>query len=235
MQRIVITEGPDRVSEILIGNGIVGDFGEFLPSRSDRQRVAIITQPTVREIAERIDEALRNRGLVAAVVPIPDGEPAKTLATVESVALQLNDLGFSRRDTIVGVGGGAATDMAGFLGATYLRGVECIVVPTTLLGAVDAAVGGKTGVNAGGKNLIGAFAHPACVVIDVEAVRTIPLDMLRQGIAEALKAGLIGDRELVDLYRRHGIHAPLEEVIERAVRVKADICLLYTSDAADDN
>ncbi len=223
MQRIVITEGPDRVSEVLIGSGIVGDLPELLPSRSDRQRVAVITQPTVREIAERIAESLQNRGLFGAVVPIPDGEAAKTLATVESAALRLNDLGFSRRDTIVGVGGGAATDLAGFLGATYLRGVECIVVPTTLLGAVDAAVGGKTGVNAGGKNLIGAFAHPTRVVIDVEAVRTIPLDMLRQGTAEALKAGLIGDRELVDLYRRYGIDAPLEEVIERAVRVKADV------------
>jgi 3-dehydroquinate synthase len=223
MQRIVISEGPDSVSEVLIGNGILPELPEFLPWRSDRRRVAIITQPTVRAVADGIAESFEERGLAGAVVPIPDGEKAKTLSTVEAVALRLNDLGFTRRDTIVGVGGGAATDVAGFVAATYLRGVECIVVPTTLLGAVDAAVGGKTGVNAGGKNLIGAFRHPACVVVDVEVVRTIPPDLLRQGTAEALKAGFIGDPELVDLYRRNGIDAPLGEVIERAIRVKADV------------
>jgi len=223
MQHIVITEGSDSVSEVLIGTGILSDLPDLLPRRDDRKRVAIITQPTVRRIAERLLESLQRRGLFGAVVPIPDGEAAKTLATVESAALRLNDLGFGRRDTIVGVGGGAATDVAGFLAAVYLRGVECIAVPTTLLGAVDAAVGGKTGVNVGGKNLIGAFAHPALVVIDVDVVRTVPLDVLRQGTAEALKAGLIGDRGLVDLYYRHGIDAPLDEVIERAVRVKAGV------------
>lgn len=223
MQRIVITGGPGPVSEVLIGSGILSEFPELLPARSDRRRVGIITQPTVRAVADRIGESLEAHGLAAPVVQIPDGEGAKTLATIEAVALRLNDLGFSRRDTIVGVGGGAATDIAGFVAAVYLRGIECIVVPTTLLGAVDAAVGGKTGVNAGGKNLIGVFRHPARVVVDVDAVRTIPPLLLRQGTAEALKAGLIGDRELVDLYRRYGIDAPLDEVIERAIRVKADV------------
>ncbi len=223
MQHIVITEGSEHVSEVVIGQGTIDDFADHLPSRSDRQRVAIVAQPTVRGFADRIRTSLEAQGLTATILPIPDGEQAKTLTTIEDLALRLNDLGFTRRDTVVGVGGGAATDVAGFVAAIYLRGVECVVAPTTLLGAVDAAVGGKTGVNAGGKNLIGAFRHPARVVVDVDVVRTISPELLRQGTAEAVKAGFVGDRELVELYHRYGIDVPLEEVIERAIRVKADI------------
>ena len=170
-----------------------------------------------------MERSLVESGAAVAVVPLPDGERAKTLSTVEAVALELNRLGLSRGDTIVGIGGGAATDVAGFIAATYLRGVECVVAPTTLLGAVDASIGGKTGVNAGGKNLLGVFQHPSQVWIDVEAIRSLPRELLVQGTAEAVKAGFVGDPILVSLYQEHGIDAPLEEVIERAVAVKARI------------
>jgi len=223
MQRIVITEGEEAVSEIIIGDGLLADAAGYLLEREPRQRIAIIAQPTIGRFVEELVSSLATTGAAVSVVPLPDGEQAKTLATVEAVALELNRLGLSRGDTIVGIGGGAATDVAGFIAATYLRGVECVVAPTTLLGAVDASIGGKTGVNAGGKNLLGVFQHPSRVLVDIAAIRSIPDDLLIQGTAEALKAGLVGDPELVNLYREHGIHAPLEEVIERAIAVKAKI------------
>lgn len=223
MQRIMITEGDEAVSEIIIGDGLLTDAARHLPERESRQRIAIIAQPTIGPFVEELASSLATTGAAVAVVPLPDGEQAKTLATVEAVALELNRLGLSRSDTIIGIGGGAATDVAGFIAATYLRGVECVVVPTTLLGAVDASIGGKTGVNAGGKNLLGVFQHPSRVLVDVAAIRSIPDDLLIQGTAEALKAGFVGDPELIDLYRLHGIDAPLEEVVERAIRVKARI------------
>lgn len=223
MQRIMITEGDETVSEVIIGEGLLADAGRHLAERESRKRIAIIAQPTIRSFVDALASSLSGTGAEVAVVPLPDGEQAKTLATVETVVLELNRLGLSRSDTIVGIGGGAATDAAGFIAATYLRGVECVVAPTTLLGAVDAAIGGKTGVNVGGKNLLGVFQHPSRVLVDVAAVRSISDELLIQGTAEALKAGFVGDPGLVDLYREHGIDAPLQEVIERAISVKARI------------
>lgn len=223
MQRILITEGDDTVSEVVVGEGILADAARNLPERASRQRIAIVAQPTVGPFVDVVERSLAETGVEVAVVPLPDGERAKTLATVETVALELNRLELSRGDTIVGIGGGAATDVAGFIAATYLRGVECVVAPTTLLGAVDASIGGKTGVNVGGKNLLGVFQHPSQVWIDVGAIRSLPHELLVQGTAEALKAGFVGDPMLVSMYQEHGIDAPLEEVIERAVAVKARI------------
>ena len=223
MQRILITEGDTAVSEVVIGEGLLADAARHLPERESRQRIAVVAQPTIGPFVDELVSSLAETGAEVAVVPLPDGEQAKTLATVEAVALELNRLGLSRGDTIVGIGGGAATDVAGFVAATYLRGVECVVAPTTLLGAVDASIGGKTGVNAGGKNLLGVFQHPSRVLVDISAVRSIPDELLIQGTAEALKAGFVGDPGLVDLYHEHGIDAPLDEVIGRAIAVKARI------------
>jgi len=221
MQTVVITEGDEKVSEIVIGPGVLFEAGALLPIREARRKVAILSQPTVLEFADRIARSLSPVVQEVAIVSLPDGEGAKNLATVEATALELNRLGLSRDDTVVGIGGGAATDVAGFVAATYLRGIECIVAPTTLLGAVDASIGGKTGVNAGGKNLIGVFRHPSLVLVDVDAISTISRPLLIQGTAEALKTGLVGDPKLVDLYREYGLDAPLAEVIERAITVKA--------------
>ena len=221
MRTVVITEGADLVSEIVIGAGVLAAAGGHLPIREARRKVAILAQPTILDFADRIAQSLSSVVEEVAIVPLPDGEGAKNLATVEAITLELNHLGMTRDDTVVGIGGGAATDVAGFVAATYLRGIECVVAPTTLLGAVDASIGGKTGVNAGGKNLIGVFRHPRLVLVDVDAIATIPRPLLIQGTAEALKTGLVGDPELVDLYREFGLEAPLTEVIERAITVKA--------------
>jgi 3-dehydroquinate synthetase len=223
MQRVVITEGDLSVSEILIERGVLADAARHLPPRESRRQVAVLTQPNVLPLADAVAGSILDSGVAASVVPLPDGEAAKTLSVVEEVALALNRLGLTRADTVLGIGGGAATDVAGFVAATYLRGIECVLAPTTLLGAVDASVGGKTGVNVGGKNLVGVFRHPARVLVDIDVLETIPMDLRRQGTAEALKTGLVGDPNLVELYREYGIDAPLDEVVGRAIAVKARV------------
>jgi 3-dehydroquinate synthase/shikimate kinase/3-dehydroquinate synthase len=153
---------------------------------------------------------------------LPDGDAAKTLGTVETAYEWLSSLGMTRDDLVVAVGGGALTDVAGFVAATYLRGVEVSYLPTTLLGAVDAAVGGKTGVNVGGKNLVGVFRHPARIVVDLEILSRLPEQLLREGAAETVKAGFIADPEIVEEYERAGLAASLDRVVPAAIKVKVD-------------
>jgi 3-dehydroquinate synthase len=154
---------------------------------------------------------------------LPDREDAKTLAIAGTAYEWLATMGINRHDTVVAVGGGSVTDLAGFVAATYLRGIEAVHVPTTLLGAVDAAIGGKTGVNLGGKNLVGAFHHPTRVVIDLDLLDRLPAELKREGMAEALKAGLIADPALFDHLAEAGLDADLEFVVPRAVKVKANV------------
>jgi 3-dehydroquinate synthase len=186
--------------------------------------VGVITQPGVPlAIAESLAAEAVASGLAAGVLLIPDGERAKTLALVEDLCRRLADMGMDRSGAVVGVGGGAATDLAGFVAAVYLRGVAAHYVPTTLLGAVDASIGGKTGVNLKAKNQVGLFRHPERVVIDVDVLDALEPSLAVEGLAEALKAGLIGDPRLVDLLEGAGPQADLEEVVTRALAVKASI------------
>lgn len=219
MERILIHDGGFE-SEILIGGTALNNV---LPERDERRRVALLTQPATNPIAMKIASALEASGLETAVKVVPDREAAKTLQVAEACFLWMNSVGLTRGDSLVAIGGGAVTDVGGFIGATYLRGVETILVPTTLLAAVDAAIGGKTAVNVGGKNLAGVFRHPARVVVDLDVLAELPPPLLIEGSAEAIKAGLIADTDLVDLYEAHGLDAPLDEVVTRAIRVKADV------------
>lgn len=208
---------------VLVGRGLL-DAATVLGERPGRARVAVLAQPGLpSRLAEDLAQGFRREGLAAGVRLVPDGEAAKTVAVAEGVYRWLAGLQLNRADTVLGVGGGALTDLAGFVAATFLRGVESIYVPTTLLGAVDAAIGGKTGINLGAKNLVGAFHHPARVVIDADLLEGLPAPLLREGAAEALKAGLVGDPALVALYERDGLDADPAEVVLRAVRVKAGV------------
>lgn len=191
----------------------------IVPTR-ERGRVAIFHQPG-RPAA--IAESLAARLGESRLYELPDGEAAKDLDVAAALYRWLNDFGMTRSDTVVGVGGGAATDLAGYVAATYLRGIEAVYVPTTLLGAVDASVGGKTGVNVDGKNLVGVFAHPSRVVIDTAVLADLPAPVARQGHAEAVKAALIGSAELLALYETSGISADLETIVYEAIRVKAEV------------
>ena len=208
-------------SEVLIGPHLPD---RLLPDSEGRRAAAVLFQPSVAEWAERAAEGLRGRGVEAvASITLPDRDAAKTVETAGTVYKRLAEANLGRRDTIVGVGGGAATDLAGFVAATWLRGVECVLVPTTLLAAVDAAIGGKTGVNVAGKNLVGAFWRPSRVAISLRILEELPEELRREGAAEAVKAGLIADPVLAEMLDRRGLEAPLGEVVRRAVAVKTEV------------
>lgn len=222
VERILIEESGRAASVILVGRANRAD-PEHLVGDHRYARVAVFTQEPARGVAGEVAAALRDTGAEVGVETLPDREEAKALGVAETCYRWLNDQGLTRGDLIVGVGGGALTDVAGFVAATYLRGLPVVFVPTTLLGAVDAAIGGKTAVNVDGKNLAGVFKHPERVIIDVAVLEALPAGLLREGHAEALKAGLVGDAELVRLYERHGAQVSLEEVVRRAVAVKAAV------------
>ena len=210
MERILIG---DR-SEILVDRGLVS--GDVLPPRPNRDKVAVFTQPGATHLADLVVAGISARDV--GLMVLPDREEAKTLAIAGKAYEWLATMGMNRHDTVVGVGGGSVTDLAGFVAATYLRGIEAVHVPTTLLGAVDAAIGGKTGVNLGGKNLVGAFHHPTRVVIDLDLLDRLPAGLKREGMAEVLKAGLIADPALFDHLAEAGLDADLEFVVPRAVQ-----------------
>lgn len=199
---------------------------------SGAAQVALLHQPALSEVAAEIDAALQATGLSVLHLEVPDAEAGKTLKVAGECWDQLGDATFGRRDIIIGIGGGAATDLAGYVAAAWMRGVRVIQVPTTVLGMVDAAVGGKTGINtAAGKNLVGAFHEPDAVFIDLNRVLTLPDDEIIAGSAEIIKTGFIADEEILRLYESdpaaclkkevEGSHLP--ELIARSVRVKGSV------------
>ncbi|MFW5454712.1 3-dehydroquinate synthase [Thioalkalivibrio sulfidiphilus] len=196
MQTLTVELG-DRSYPIHIGRGLLDDPARFTP-RIRGKRVMIVTNETVAPLY--LDRLKRTLGdfRVEAVI-LPDGEEYKTLETLNQVYTALLEARFDRKATLVALGGGVIGDITGFAAASYQRGVDFIQVPTTLLSQVDSSVGGKTGVNHPlGKNMIGAFHQPRCVVIDTDTLDTLPDRELRAGIAEVIKYGLICDRPFFD-------------------------------------
>jgi 3-dehydroquinate synthase len=212
---------------VIIGTGLLGELERTL---AGRHKVAILHQPTLAQTAEAIRNALADNGIDAHRVEIPDAEKGKDLPVLGFIWEVLGRIGVGRKDAIVSLGGGAATDVAGFAAATWLRGVDIVHVPTTLLGMVDAAVGGKTGINTdAGKNLVGAFHQPAAVLIDLATLETLPRNELVAGMAEIVKAGFIADPVILDLIEADPEAAldptgtVLAELIRRAVATKAEV------------
>ena len=218
----IVTVDGKPATKVVIGRDLL-DVDPIVEHTDARRAVAIMTQPGP---PERIARALAGRlaeSFQVAVLTLADRDDAKQLDQVDRAYHWLHEFGLGRSDAIVAVGGGAATDAAGFVAATYLRGVESVYVSTTVLGAVDASLGGKTGINHGGKNLVGAFWHPARVVIDLDVLDAAPDTVRREGFAEAVKTGFIADPVIVDLCERHGLAAPLDEIVPRSVAVKAGV------------
>jgi 3-dehydroquinate synthase len=212
---------------VIIGTGLLGELTELLDGT---HRVAVLHQPVLSATAEEIRNHLSGRGTDAHRIEIPDAEAGKDLPVVGFIWEVLGRIGLGRRDVIVSLGGGAATDVAGFAAATWLRGVSIVHVPTTLLGMVDAAIGGKTGINTdAGKNLVGAFHQPLAVLIDLAMLETLPRNELVAGMAEVVKAGFIADPVILDIIERDPQAAidptgsVLPELIRRSVAVKADV------------
>lgn len=203
--------------EVLVGRGRPRPF---LPPSDGRARAVLLVQPGAEEVAEAVGEDIE---VPLDRIDLADGEAAKTLEAVGAVYTTLADLGIGRADTIVVVGGGAATDAGGFVAATWLRGIEVVQVPTTLVAAVDAAVGGKTAINVAGKNLVGAFWHPTRVIVDLDVLDALPPALRREGAAEVIKAGLLDAPDIVAAYREHGLDVDAERVVPPAIEVKARI------------
>jgi 5-deoxy-5-amino-3-dehydroquinate synthase len=197
---------PGSTYPVVVGAGAAGRLPDLLDPGA--RRVAVVTQPGV---GFAVDPGREHR-----VFPIGEGEQAKTLATVEELCRAWSQWGLSRGDQVVAVGGGVVTDTAGFAAAVYHRGVPVVHVPTTLLGMVDAAIGGKTGVNLPeGKNLVGAFWQPSAVVCDTDALDTLPERELRSGLGEMAKYHFLTGDDLLAL--------PLDERIAACARIKAAV------------
>ncbi|MGY1456985.1 3-dehydroquinate synthase [Streptomyces sp. SS8] len=214
--------------DVLVGQRLLDELPHLIGP--DARRVAVIHPEALTETGEVLREDLAGQGYEAIAIQVPNAEEAKTAEVAAYCWKALGQSGFTRTDVVVGVGGGATTDLAGFVAATWLRGVRWIAVPTTVLGMVDAAVGGKTGINtAEGKNLVGAFHPPAGVLCDLAALESLPVHDYVSGLAEIIKAGFIADPAILDLIESDpeaartpaGPHT--RELIERSIRVKAEV------------
>jgi len=223
---------PPRPYQARIENGLFTRAGallaELLPQSS---RIFVLTvAPVYRRWGPKLLRSLKASGFKPQVLQMPNGEPAKRLETVENLAEKLVRLGADRKAVIVALGGGVVGDVGGLLASLYMRGIELVQVPTTVLAQVDASVGGKTGVNlAAGKNLLGTFHHPRVVLIDPGVLSTLPNREFRAGLYEALKCGIIGDVELFlrfeqnrdKILKRDPLE--LEWLIVASVKLKAEV------------
>jgi len=195
---VTVTLDANRSYPIFIGEGVLSQVGAFIQSHILGKKALIITHPTLAPLyANVLAELLNNEAIQTTVFEIPEGESAKTMETVSKILDNLIQNQFERGDLLIALGGGVVGDIGGFAAAIYLRGIHFIQCPTSLLAQVDAAIGGKTGVNhPKGKNLIGAFYQPKAVFSDLATLKTLPKEEMRCGLAEVVKYGVISNPDL---------------------------------------
>ncbi|MDP2014644.1 MAG: 3-dehydroquinate synthase [Actinomycetota bacterium] len=217
----------EREYDVVIGRGVLSELHSLLEGST---RIAIVHAPTLSERAAALEAMLSVEGYEILGIQLPDAEAAKTSEVLAQCWAQLGAAGFTRNDTIVSLGGGATTDLAGFAAATWLRGIPLVHVPTTVLGMVDAAVGGKTGINtSAGKNLVGSFYSPVGVICDVDLLETLDQSDINAGLAEVVKVGFTSDPEILRIVQADLAAATdpssdvMIELIARAVQVKATV------------
>src|SRR3954468_2621609 len=213
--------------DVLVGNRLASFVPGLVQGASS---VLVIADEQVKERADVVQKALDEAGLHADIHVLPSGEQAKSLSVAASLWDELGRRRLTRNDAVVAVGGGATTDVVGFAAATWLRGIRVVHVPTTLLAMVDAAIGGKTGINTdAGKNLVGSFHPPAGVLVDLDVLDTLPQSEGVNGMAEVVKAGFSADPRILDLIDRDAAVAAdprgagARELIERSIRMKASV------------
>ena len=218
----IITVSSEHQYDVVIGNVWLG---ELISSISKYERVAVFFSESQKE---NIPQLSVNNEMH--YFPLPDGESAKSAQTLAQMWDWMGAAGFTRSDLVVAIGGGTITDAAGFLSATWLRGIDWIAIPTTLAGMVDASVGGKTGINSEyGKNLIGAFHSPRKVIIDSKWLKTLSSRDIAAGLAEVIKTGFIGDQSILDLMqdfdldRDRNNYEILDQLIEKSIAVKSGV------------
>jgi len=222
---------PDRSYDIVVGAGALDQLAQYLPLPAHASRVAVVTNAAVGALYEaRVVAGLEAMGLEAHIIHVPDGEEAKAINTLAMLWHRMAAIPLNRDDLVVALGGGVVGDLAGFAAASWNRGIAVAQLPTTLLAMVDAAIGGKTGINLPeGKNLVGAFHQPSVVLADTATLTTLPPRELIAGLGEVTKYGFIDDPVVLELLEkdpeaaRAGDPALLTEVVRRGAAVKARI------------
>ena len=217
--------------DVVIGRGLLDELVRAVRGiGSPPAAAAVVHAPTLLKTAEAVREALQDSGIDTHLLEIPDAEEGKTAGVLQFCWDVFAQIGLDRQGVVVGLGGGSVTDLAGFAAATWMRGVRVVQVPTTLLGMVDAAVGGKTGINTGaGKNMVGAFYEPGAVIVDLATLDSLPRNELVAGMAEVVKAGFIADPVILDIIEVDPAAAVdpsgdvLADLVRRAVAVKATV------------
>lgn len=210
---------------VKIGAGLLGRCGELAAPLLRGRRAVVCAGETVFPLyGETVLKSLREAGFTAEACVYPAGESAKTPETLVYIINKLAEYGLTRADAVVALGGGVSCDMAGLAAALYLRGVDCVLLPTTLLAAVDASVGGKTAVNLpAGKNQMGVFSQPRLVLCDTDSFRTLPDEVFAEGWAEVVKTAFLREGPLQKLLLDEAPETRLEEIVAACVRVKRDI------------
>ena len=225
--KIITVKGQDPY-DVVIGRGLLGEVATGLGA--DVRKVLVVHPVALTTSAEALRESLLGAGYETILAGVPDSEDAKRVEVAAFCWGIMGQADFTRSDAVIGFGGGSTTDLAGFVAATWLRGVKLIQVPTTLLGMVDAAIGGKTGINtAEGKNLVGAFHAPAKVVVDLDTLLTLAKNEILAGFGEVVKYGFIADPRILELIEEDVAKATdpasevFQEIIERSIAIKARV------------
>ena len=213
-----------REYDVIIGAGLLDRCGELIAACHAPCAAAIITDDTVNALyGQRVEASLVSAGYKTVRFVFPHGEENKNLLTFAAAQNFLAENRLSRTDLVVALGGGVVGDLAGFVAATYLRGIRFVQIPTTLLAAVDSSVGGKTAVDLpAGKNLCGCFAQPSLVICDYETLSTLPKETFADGCAEVVKYGVLTDSAFFSALEEKGVYGEEEDVITRCVSIKRD-------------
>jgi 3-dehydroquinate synthase len=210
----------------VVGRGLLLDVA---PALEGSKKALLISPAALSATAEKLREVLQDSGVEVLLAEVPSGEDAKRIEVASFCWKIMGQADFNRDDCVIGLGGGSTTDLAGFVGANWLRGVKVFLIPTTLLGMVDAAIGGKTGINtAEGKNLVGSFHLPKKVFVDLDTLETLPRNELLAGMAEVVKYGFIQDPEMLEIVLQNDSatdHSSdvFEDLIVRSIRIKESI------------
>lgn len=211
--------------DIFIERGLISSCAEYAKKLTSAQKVTVVSDTNVAPLyLDAVVSSLRSEGFEVNAFIFDAGEKSKHLGTIADIYESLADFGMTRKDIIIALGGGVCGDMAGFAAASYLRGIDFIQIPTSLLSQVDSSVGGKTGVDLPqGKNLVGAFHQPVAVLIDPDALSTLPEEFITDGMGEVIKYGCIKDAEFFEFLERNNALDNIESVIETCVKIKRDV------------
>lgn len=214
--------------EVLIERGSIRKCGEYISAVTKSRKAAVITDDIVCGLyADTVIKSLEENGFECSVFSFPNGEQSKNLSTLGQIFDFLCESNITRSDILVALGGGVVGDITGFAAASFLRGVDFVQIPTTLLAQVDSSVGGKTAVDiAGGKNLVGAFKQPALVICDSDTLKTLTPENLSCGMAEVIKYGMIRDKNLFELVENHtleNVDEIMDEIVYTCIDIKRDV------------